>query len=69
MVGIDCRHCGWIHDDYDCRPKERPIVATQQVGAPHDYEPDYDTYIRDLASIEESMADVARYEDWFVEYE
>lgn len=37
--------------------------------APHEYEPDYDAYWRDLESLEEAMADVASYQDWFVEYE
>ncbi|WP_165899756.1 hypothetical protein [Borborobacter arsenicus] len=37
--------------------------------APHEYEPDYDLYWRDLESLENAMADVAAYEDWFVEYE
>ena len=37
--------------------------------APHEYEPDYNAYWRDLESLEEAMADVASYQDWFVEYE
>lgn len=33
--------------------------------APYEYEPDYDLYWRDLESLEEAMADVANYDDWF----
>lgn len=32
-----------------------------------DYEPDYDAYWADLESLEENMADVGSYDDWFVE--
>lgn len=39
------------------------------LAAPHEYEPDYDAYIRDTESLEQSMADVASYQDWFVDYE
>lgn len=37
--------------------------------APHEYEPDFGAYWSDLLSLEESMADVATYSDWFVEEE
>lgn len=33
--------------------------------APHEYEPDYDAYFRELELLEESMANVATYDDWF----
>lgn len=36
---------------------------------PADYEPDYDAYILDLESLEDAMANVATYDDWFVEEE
>lgn len=36
--------------------------------APHEYEPDYETYWRDLDSLEEAMADVATYDDWFPDW-
>jgi hypothetical protein len=39
------------------------------LSAPHEYEPDYEAYWRDLESLEEAMANVAAYEDWFVEYD
>ena len=33
MVGIHCKQCGWVHDDYDCTPAtDRPVVAEQQGG-------------------------------------
>jgi hypothetical protein len=35
--------------------------------APHEYEPDYDAYIADLDSLQEIMANVATYDDWFVD--
>lgn len=35
--------------------------------APHEYEPDYDLHWRDLESLEESMMNVASYDDYFVE--
>jgi len=35
--------------------------------APHEYEPDYDAYLADLASLEKAMANVATYDDWFVD--
>jgi hypothetical protein len=34
---------------------------------PLSYEPDYDAHIRELESYEEMMANVACYDDWFVE--
>lgn len=34
----------------------------------HEYEPDIADYWRDLESLEATMADVAAYDDWFVEY-
>lgn len=33
--------------------------------APHEYEPDYDAYFRELELLEESMANVGSYDDWF----
>lgn len=35
--------------------------------APHEYEPDWSLYWADLESLEESMFDVASYDDYFVE--
>lgn len=61
-------YCG-IADDPD---DPRHIVAPQQStrpSAPHEYEPDYNAYCADLESLEESMADVGAYEDWFVDDE
>ena len=37
----------------------------QWLMAPHEYEPDYEAYWRDLESLEEAMANVATYDDWF----
>lgn len=34
----------------------------------HEYEPDYDAYWHDLCSLEEHMADVGAYEDWFPDF-
>lgn len=33
--------------------------------APHECEPDYDAYWRDLESLETAMSNVATYDDWF----
>jgi len=33
MVGISCKHCGWVHGDYECpTAADRPPVAGQQCG-------------------------------------
>lgn len=32
---------------------------------PHEYEPDYDAYWRDLESLEDTMFNVATYDDYF----
>lgn len=45
------------------------IYSIAWLSAPHEYEPDYNAYWRDLESLEEARADVASYEDWFVEYD
>lgn len=42
-------------------------MSYEWLMAPHEYEPDYDAYWRDLESLEAAMADVAAYEDWFVD--
>lgn len=36
--------------------------------APHEYEPDYDQYMLDLDLLENSMANVATYDDWFPDH-
>ncbi|MFC5584461.1 hypothetical protein ACFPOD_05015 [Nitratireductor kimnyeongensis] len=46
-----------------------PPVAAQRAGMWTDYEPDYDAYIAETDSLEENMARVASYDDWFVEEE
>ncbi|WP_312411967.1 hypothetical protein [Shinella sp.] len=56
MVGIRCKQCGWVHDDYDCTPTTAgPLVDEQQsggngslIGVP--YDPDDDRFARLLDS-------------------
>ncbi len=42
-------------------------MSYEWLMAPHEYEPDYDAYWDDLVSLEENMADVGCYDDWFVD--
>lgn len=43
------------------------LVAAGRADYATDYEPDYDAYIRETEALEEAMANVACYQDWFVE--
>lgn len=43
------------------------MYSISWLSAPHEYEPDYNDYWRDLESLEENMADVVAYDDWFVD--
>lgn len=45
------------------------MYSIDWLSALHEYEPDYDAYLREIESLEEAMADVGAYEDWFVEYD
>lgn len=42
-------------------------MAYEWLMAPHEYEPDYDAYWREMESLEASMANVGSYDDWFPE--
>lgn len=41
-------------------------MSYEWLMAPHEYEPDYGAYWRDLESLEDAMFNVATYDDYFV---
>lgn len=52
---------GWVcQNGHGGAPARAPDMPTWT-----EYEPDYDAYIAELESLEESMARVATYDDWF----